>query len=163
MSNGITFTNYKEAIEYAHQKENEGIRTAIYKENRKYAVYLTGKLARIDKKQMAMTAGIPVPYKDTDTVSMIYDKIRREKFPLKRSAQDIKAITKDRFAKSNLKDIEVYVSDKLSLQRIAAANYPKKKGEKFQIIFHPINKYTSDKYFEYILQHEIEHIKEHSK
>lgn len=163
MSKGITFTDHKTAWEYVSQKEKEGIRATLYKENKKYIVYLTGKLAKIDKRRKVMDTGIPVPYEDTDTVNMIYNKIQREKFPPKRSAQDIKKITRDRLAKSNLKDIEIYISDKLSLQRVAATNYPEKKGEKFQIIFHPINKFTSDDYLKYVIDHEIRHIKEHSK
>jgi len=164
MSSGITFTNKEEAIEYVRRKQAEGARATLYKEHGKYVAYLTGELAVRDKKELITPDWrIPVECKDTDTIDMIYNQVLKENIPPKRTSHDIKKIVREELEDANVKNnIQLYVTDKLSLTRVAATNYPEQERQMLQMLFHPIHKYVSENYLRAIIRHEIEHIRDYN-
>ena len=164
MSKGITFTDKKEALEYVRAKQTEGQRATLYKKGNKYLVYIIGKLAKIDKVSYAgIDWHIPIETKETDTTSDIYNRLVKRKVKPQRNSAEMKAKVNRMLKKEGLDKVEVFVTKRMSLTRIAATNYPENKQQNYQILIHPINKFINPENLEELVNHEIEHIKEHEK
>jgi hypothetical protein len=162
MSSGVTFTSKPEAAEYVERKFLEGYECEMKKvDDSEWKVYVLGK-RRNDAMTLYATREMErlSDKKYAGDINNLYSEMSQVAKPIRTEA-DIENEARRKMRNADVKEIKIIVSSGAIGEPTAdAAVILGKDGTPELLVIHPVHQYTNDGYFDEVLGHEINHIKE---